>query len=639
MSLRASLIAALLLTAVVRPAMAAWPNSPTANLPVCTAANSQYYPTITSDGAGGTIITWYDARSGNFDIYAQRLDGNGNTLWTPNGVAVCTATADQTSPVVTTDGSGGAIIAWQDARNGNLDLYAQRVIATSATAWTSNGVAVYVGSGGQYEPAIASDENGGAVVAWTDDRSGNNDVYAQRLNSSGSSLWTATGVVVCSAIGVQRFQTVNSDGAGGAFIAWQDQRAGGTDLYAQHLSATATALWSAMLYSSDPMPLSTARDEQTEVVAAPDGAGGLIVAWQDTRNGATSDIYAQRIERFGKLGSPEPVLTSVRDLPNDEGGWVRVAWQASPYDLTGDTDLNDYALFRSVPPNLAIAAIASGEATLLAAGEVPGPQETGYLFTSQSDLTYAWEYLTSVTAQHMFASYALPLATTCDSAAAGNPQTAFLVVARSSMGGKYWMSSAMTGYSVDNLSPSTPSSFTGLYAAGTTTMHWTPVGAPDLAAYHVHRGARPSFTPDAGNLVAALTSTDLTDSPGSAYVYKVCAVDVHGNESPYATLVPSGTLAVDEGGATLAFATPRPMPAHRSVVLEWSLSQDGPVRLALFDAAGRRVRTLQDGPMSAGPHHAVFTLDDAAGSLPSGLYLVRLEAEQRTIVRRVAMLR
>lgn len=606
---------------------------------LCSAAGTQIYPTIVADGFGGAIIAWQDQRSGTFDVYTQRIDASGNILWTPNGVAVCTATADQVAPVLTTDGSGGAIVAWQDMRNGTQDLYAQRVIATSAVAWTSNGVTVYAGAGGQVEPTIVSDENGGAIVVWTDDRSGNNDLYAQRVNSAGSSLWTGSGVIVCSAIGAQRFQTLNSDGAGGALIAWQDQRSGGTDVYAQHLSATATALWSTVLYSNEPVPLSTARDEQTELVAAPDGAGGLIVGWQDTRNGAASDIYAQRIERFGKLGSPEPVLTSVRDLPNDEGGWVRLAWQASPLDPAGDADLNEYALFRSVPPNQAIAAIASGDATRLELGEVPGPQQTGYLFTSQGAIPYAWEYVTSVTAQRMFASYALPLATTCDSAATGNPQTAFLVVARSTMGGKYWMSSAMSGYSVDNLSPNTPSSFTGLYAAGSTTMHWTPVSAPDLAVYHVHRGARPSFTPDAGNLVAALTNTDLTDSPGSAYVYKVCAVDVHGNESSYATLVPSGTLAVDDGRTTLAFAEPRPMPAHRTVVLEWSLTHDGPVRLSLFDATGRRVRTLHEGPMSAGPHHRVLSLDDESGSLPSGLYLVRLEAEQRTIVRRVALLR
>ncbi|PKQ28107.1 MAG: hypothetical protein CVT63_04545, partial [Candidatus Anoxymicrobium japonicum] len=35
-------------------------------------ANNAYSPTITTDGAGGAIVTWYDSRSGAQNIYAQR---------------------------------------------------------------------------------------------------------------------------------------------------------------------------------------------------------------------------------------------------------------------------------------------------------------------------------------------------------------------------------------------------------------------------------------------------------------------------------------------------------------------------------------------------------------------------------------
>ncbi len=42
------------------------------NNAICTATGNQLYPTIVNDGAGGTIITWFDLRSGTFDIYAQK---------------------------------------------------------------------------------------------------------------------------------------------------------------------------------------------------------------------------------------------------------------------------------------------------------------------------------------------------------------------------------------------------------------------------------------------------------------------------------------------------------------------------------------------------------------------------------------
>ncbi|TFF90351.1 MAG: hypothetical protein EU548_03460 [Promethearchaeota archaeon] len=90
----------------------------------------QECPQICSDGAGGAIITWQDERNGaNFDIYAQKVDSAGNTLWEANGIIICNEdTEHQYGQQICSDGSGGAIITWQDNRTGaNLDIYAQRI--------------------------------------------------------------------------------------------------------------------------------------------------------------------------------------------------------------------------------------------------------------------------------------------------------------------------------------------------------------------------------------------------------------------------------------------------------------------------------------------------------------------------------
>src|SRR6266851_9755437 len=79
-------------------------------VPLCTATNDQDSPTIVSDGYGGTIVTWRDHRGGSYDIYAQRVSADGVALWTADGVALCTSANDQISPTITADGSGGAII-------------------------------------------------------------------------------------------------------------------------------------------------------------------------------------------------------------------------------------------------------------------------------------------------------------------------------------------------------------------------------------------------------------------------------------------------------------------------------------------------------------------------------------------------
>src|SRR5207247_10461765 len=91
---------------------------------LCTAANDQYNPPITADGAGGAIVTWRDFRSGtSYDIYAQRVNADGVAPWTADGVALCTAANPEFPPQVIADASGGAIPRWLARRRGaSIDL-------------------------------------------------------------------------------------------------------------------------------------------------------------------------------------------------------------------------------------------------------------------------------------------------------------------------------------------------------------------------------------------------------------------------------------------------------------------------------------------------------------------------------------
>ena len=74
-----------------------------------------------------------------------------------------------------------------------------------------------------------------------------------------------------------------------------------------------------------------------------------------------------------------------------------------------------------------------------------------------------------------------------------------------------------------------------------------------------------------------------------------------------------------------AFAFPN--PGTRWTRLDYSLRRDGHVLLEVFDALGRRVRTLRDGPDRAGAHSVAWNgRDDSGRRLTHGVYLARLEA-------------
>ena len=106
-------------------AHAAWPNAPTVNVPVCTSAGDQWNPVVAPDGSGGAVVAWYDWRSGNADIYAQKYNATGVPQWTAGGLRVCGATGDQTNVRVVNAASDGTYLVWQDGRSGTSEIYGQ----------------------------------------------------------------------------------------------------------------------------------------------------------------------------------------------------------------------------------------------------------------------------------------------------------------------------------------------------------------------------------------------------------------------------------------------------------------------------------------------------------------------------------
>jgi hypothetical protein len=84
---------------------------------------------VAPDGAGGAIIAWSDWESETGDIFAQRIDSLGAPRWGKSGVVVCNVSGKQSSPVIVTDGAGGAIVAWPDEQS--------RPTAAAPTRWPS----------------------------------------------------------------------------------------------------------------------------------------------------------------------------------------------------------------------------------------------------------------------------------------------------------------------------------------------------------------------------------------------------------------------------------------------------------------------------------------------------------------------
>jgi hypothetical protein len=295
---------------------------------MCSAVGGQYYYQGTiSDGTGGAISVWQDPRGADDDIYAQRVDTSGDVKWTTDGVGICLSPGNQQWSRLCSDSYGGAIVCWVDRRSGtDSHIYAQRVDAAGILLWPADGVPVCTTTTAVNPPYIVSDGAGGAVIAWS-----NNDIYAQRVDSLGNPLWTTDGVAICVAANDQKHPKIVSDGVGGAITSWYDKRNGNTntDIYAQRIDELGNTLW-----TTDGAAICTAAYNQLSHSIISDGMGGAIVAWTDPRN-LVRTVYAQRIDASGNVMWPtdgvaisgiEPDPFPSPDITTDGAGGAIIAW-------------------------------------------------------------------------------------------------------------------------------------------------------------------------------------------------------------------------------------------------------------------------------------------------------------------------
>ena len=254
----------------------------------------QVTPAIAADGAGGAFVAWQDSRGADADIYLQHVDGTGALVagWPAAGLGIAVVAGVQTAVALASDGAGGVFVTWQDRRAGNDDVFLQHVIAAGslASGWTANGVAVCSAPGDQRAPIMVADDAGGVVLAWQDHRGADWDVYAQRVQENATLVpgWSPNGTAVCLAGRDQLSIRMVRDGSHGVLMAWQDRRGADWDVYAIRITANASVFPGWLAGGS---PIATGPSDQTAPDLAADDTGGAYVAWQDNQSG-DADIRA-----------------------------------------------------------------------------------------------------------------------------------------------------------------------------------------------------------------------------------------------------------------------------------------------------------------------------------------------------------
>ncbi len=223
---------------------------------------------------------------------------------------------------------------------------------------------------------------------------------------------------------------------------------------------------------------------------------------------------------------------------------------------------------------------------------------------------------------------------------------------------------AYTAVGAEGPAPEPPPAPTNLHVTNPTqpgafiNLAWD--AAPRATSYKVYRRcATASWCPNSYTLIGTTSSTSYTDmevmTPGPGgindgwFYYQVSATNSAGTSPRSNTASVEGWRGVERRGPgantpvelqqvvpeAFALHAAYPNPFNPTTEIRFDLPEATQVRLTVYDALGREVERLLDGPMQAATHTVTF---DAA-DLPSGVYLYRLEAGAFVQTRRMVLMK
>ena len=180
-------------------------------------------------------------------------------------------------------------------------------------------------------------------------------------------------------------------------------------------------------------------------------------------------------------------------------------------------------------------------------------------------------------------------------------------------------------------------SFTGITNNGAVELSWTTASETNNQMFEIQRQSSGSEFTTIGFVNGHGTTTetqeynyvDRTVSTG-IYSYRLKQIDFDG------TYEYSDVVEVDVQ-APLEFALDQnyPNPFNPSTSIQYSIPETGNVRLAVFNLIGEEVAVLVNGTVQAGHYEVSFN----ASSLPSGVYLYKLQSANSVEVKKMMLLK
>jgi hypothetical protein len=207
---------------------------------------TQVFPFI-HDGNDGFYIAWHDNRANPTmaSIYVQHIGADGSVLLGDDGTEASLLSTRQHfyAHLALPPGSDDIYVFWNemDADQNNRGIYGQKLSSTGERLWGDNAKKFIEISPTDIYPYAAHNSDEDMVVFYEENPSANNAVIkAMRIDTDGNLVWTNNFVDICS-LPSSKVHTVSGGFFDGQWIsAWEDDRNGNKDIYAQNLKLDGT---------------------------------------------------------------------------------------------------------------------------------------------------------------------------------------------------------------------------------------------------------------------------------------------------------------------------------------------------------------------------------------------------------------
>lgn len=330
-------------------------------------------------------------------------------------------------------------------------------------------------------------------------------------------------------------------------------------------------------------------------------------------------------------------ITSVMDVPNDQGKQVRVTWTRFGGDGVSDNPVRNYSLWRKVD-DMSTKAEDALTSLNISAEEVATLAIGTKLVLEEGEL---WDFVGSVPAATMD-EYSTVVPTLYDAANGDTVMSTFVVSGHTNVTAIYAKTEEAYGYSVDNLAPNVPTSLAGIETENGLALDWADAVDEDFKYYAVYRSESSNVDPASLEPIATVTENNFVDQNvlvSNSYYYSIAAFDFSGNRSESSGIITLTVTSVVESNGLIpeeyALEQNYPNPFNPTTTIKFGLKAAGNVELEVYNAVGEKVMTVIHDHMEAGTHNVTVQ----AGGLPSGVYFYKLYVNNFATVKKMVLIK